>query len=118
MMLLMASSHLWTLFYLGTLITPDLRDKTDLRSRIKKATAQVSTLRTFFRHPDIDLNTKTTVYTTMALNMVLWGCKAWTITDSIKCALQVFHYCSLRNILNLNMLEVKEQSITNAQTQK
>jgi hypothetical protein len=104
--------------YLGTLITPDLRDKTDVRSRIKKATAQVSTLRTFFWHPDIDLETKTTVYTTTAFNTVLWGCKAWTVTDSIKCALQVFHHHSLRNILNINMFKVEEQRITNAQTQK
>jgi hypothetical protein len=37
----------------------DLRDETDVRSRIKKATAQVGALRPFFRHPDIDLETKT-----------------------------------------------------------
>jgi hypothetical protein len=74
--------------YLGTLITPDLRDETDVRSRIKKATAQVGALRPCFRHPDIDLETKTTVYTAMALNTALWGCQAWTITDSIKRALQ------------------------------
>jgi hypothetical protein len=89
--------------YLGTLITPDLCDKTDVRSRIKKATAQVSTLRPFFQNPDIDLETKT-------------SCEAWTITDSIKHALQVFHHHSLRTILNINMFEVKEQRITNAQT--
>jgi hypothetical protein len=104
--------------YLGTLITPDLHDETDMRSRIKKATAQVGTLRTLFWHPDIDLKTKTTVYTAMALSIVLWGCEAWTITNSIKCAHQVFHHCSLRNILNINMFKVKEQRITNPQTQK
>jgi hypothetical protein len=105
--------------YLGTLITPDLRtSKTDVRSRIKKATAQVSALRPFFQHPDIDLETKTTVYIATALNMALWGCKAWTITDSIKRALQVFHHRSLRTILNINMFEVKKQRITNAQTRK
>jgi hypothetical protein len=103
--------------YLGTLITPDLRDETDVRLRIKKATAQVNTLRPFFRHPDIDLETKTSVYMATALNTTLWGCKAWTITDSIKRALQVLHHHSLRTILNINMFEVKEQSITNAQTQ-
>jgi hypothetical protein len=54
----------------------------------------------------------------MALNTALWGCEAWTITNSIKRALQVFHHCSLRTILNINMFEVKEQRITNAQTQK
>jgi hypothetical protein len=79
--------------YLGTLFTPDLCDETDVRSRIKKATAQVGALRTFFLHPTLTLlETKTTVYTAMALNMVLWGCKAWTTTDSIKCTLQVFHH--------------------------
>jgi hypothetical protein len=90
----------------------------DVRSRIKKATAQVSALRPFFRHPDIYLETKTTVYTATALKMALWGCKAWTITDSIKRALQVFHHRSLRTILNVNMFEVEEQRITNAQTRK
>jgi hypothetical protein len=104
--------------YLSTLITPDLQDETDVRSRIKKATAQVGALRPFFRHPDIDLKTKTTVYTATSLNTALWGCKAWTITHSIKCALQVFHHCSLRTILNINMFEVEEQRITDAQTRK
>jgi hypothetical protein len=104
--------------YLGTLITPDLRDETDVRSRIKKATAQVGTLRSFFWHPDINLETKTTVYTATALNTALWGCEAWTITDSIKRALQVFHHRSLRTILNINMFKVEEQRITNAQTWK
>jgi hypothetical protein len=103
--------------YLGTLITLDLHDETDVRSRIKKATAQV-TLRPIFRHPDIDLETKTTVYISMALNMALWVCKAWTITDSIKHALQVVHHRSLRTILNINMFKVEEQRITNAQTCK
>jgi hypothetical protein len=104
--------------HLGTLITPDLRDKMHVRSRIKKATAQVGTLRPFFPHPDINLKTKTTVYTATALDTALWGCEAWTITDSIKRTLQVFHHHSLRTILNINMFEVKEQRITNAQTQK
>jgi hypothetical protein len=63
-----------------------------MRSRIKKATAQVGALRPFFWHPDINIKTKTTVYIATALNAALWGCEAWTITDSIKCALQeVFH---------------------------
>jgi hypothetical protein len=104
--------------YLRTLITLELRDETDVRSRIKKATAQVGTLRPIFRHPDIDLETKTTVYISMALNTALWGCKAWTITDSIKHALQIFHHRSLRTILNINMFKVEEQRITNAQTCK
>jgi hypothetical protein len=55
--------------YLGTLITPDLRDETDVRSRIKKATAQVGTLRPLFWHPDIDLETKTTVYIAGSLGL-------------------------------------------------
>jgi hypothetical protein len=32
--------------------------------------------------------------------------------------LQVFHHCSLRTILNINMFKVEEQRITNAQTWK
>jgi hypothetical protein len=100
--------------YLGSIITPNLQDDTDVKSRIKKATAQVGALRSFFRHPHIDLETKTAVYTATALNTVLWGCKSWTLTDSIKCSLQVYHHRSLRAILNINKFEVEEQRITNA----
>jgi hypothetical protein len=101
--------------YLGSIITPDLRDDMDVKSRIKKATAQVGALRSFFRHPHIDLETKMAVYTATALNTVLWGCESWTLTDSIKRSLQVFHHRSLRTILNINMFEVEEQRITNAE---
>jgi hypothetical protein len=58
--------------YLSSIITPNLRDDTDVKSRIKKATAQVGALRSFFRHPHIDLETKMAVYTATALNTVLW----------------------------------------------
>jgi hypothetical protein len=106
--------------YLSSIITPNLRDDADVKSRIKKATAQVGALRSFFRHPNIDLETKVAVYTAMALNTVLWGCESWTITDSIKCSLQVFHHRSLRAILilNINMFEVEEQRITNSKIHK
>jgi len=104
--------------YLGSIITPDLRDDADVKSRVKKATAQVGALRSFFRHPNIDLETKVTVYTATALNTVLWGCESWTITDSIKRSLQVFHHRSLRAILNINMFEVEEQRITNTEIRK
>jgi hypothetical protein len=90
----------------------------DVKSRIKKATAQVGALRSFFRHPHIDLETKMAVYTATALNTVLWGCKSWTLTDSIKRSLQVFHHRSLRAVLNINMFEVEEQRITNTEIQK
>jgi len=52
---------------------------------------------------------------TMPLNTVLWGCKSWSLTEENKRQLQVFHHCSLHKILNINMFEVKEQRITNAQ---
>jgi hypothetical protein len=92
----------------------------DLRSRIKKATAQFGALRPFFWHPNINLETKTTVYTAMALNTALWDrvAKHGPSPTPSKRALQVFHHCSLRTILNINMFEVEEQRITNAQTQK
>jgi hypothetical protein len=104
--------------YLSSIITPDLQDDTDIKSRIKKATAQVGALRSFFRHPHIDLETKMAVYTATALNTVLWGCESWTLMDSIKRSFQVFHHRSLCAILNINMFEVEEQRITNAEIQK
>jgi hypothetical protein len=55
-------SFMDSFLYLGTLITPDLHDETDVRSRIKKATAQVGTLRPFFRHPTSTSKQNNSIY--------------------------------------------------------
>jgi hypothetical protein len=99
--------------YLGSIVTPDLRDDEDIRARIKKAAGQVGGLRPFFRSPHIDLETKVRVYLAIPLNTVLWGCESWALTEDLIRELRVFHHRSLRKILNINMFEVEEQRITN-----
>jgi len=48
-------------------------------------------------------------------NTVLWRCESWSLTEENKRQLQVFHHRSLRKMFNINMFEVEEQRITNAQ---
>jgi hypothetical protein len=100
--------------YLGSIVTPDLKDDEDVRTRIKKAAGQVGGLRPFFRSPHIDLETKVRVYLAIPMNTVLWGCESWALTEDLIRELRVFHHRSLRKILNINMFEVEEQRITNA----
>eukprot|EP00957_Ditylum_brightwellii_P043977 3337708-Ditylum_brightwellii.AAC.1 len=49
------------------------------------------------------------------LNLLLWGCKSCALKDSDWKFLQVFHMSSIRQILNINMVEVQTQRITNEQ---
>eukprot|EP00957_Ditylum_brightwellii_P059429 4511924-Ditylum_brightwellii.AAC.1 len=48
-------------------------------------------------------------------NLILWGCKSWALKDSDGKSLQVFHASSICWILNINMVEVQTQRITNEQ---
>ena len=100
--------------YLGSIISSDLKDDKEIRARIKKASSQVGALRPFFQCPHVALETKVRVYVQIPLNTVLWGCESWALTEDLKRELRTFHHRSLRRILNINMFEVEEQRIRNA----
>eukprot|EP00957_Ditylum_brightwellii_P165283 12584332-Ditylum_brightwellii.AAC.1 len=55
------------------------------------------------------------LYLAIPLTFQLWGCETWALKESNWKFLQVFHTTSIRRILNINMVEVQEQCITNEQ---
>jgi len=99
--------------YLGSIITPSLRDDVEVTTRIAKATAQLGAMKDVFRHRSIDLPTKQRLYMSIQIGTVLWGCESWSITADTQRRLEVFHHRAIRWILNINMFEVEAHRITN-----
>ena len=99
--------------YLGAWISDTLQDDYELDIRIKKARAQIGSLKPFFQCPFIELPTKCQVYKAIPINTLLWGCESWSLTESMRQQLEVFHHKSLRHILGVNMFLVETFQLTN-----
>jgi hypothetical protein len=99
--------------YLGAWVSDTLKDDYELTIRIKKAQAQMGSLRSFFRCPHIALTTKCKVYLAIPVNTMLWGCESWSMNADMQRQMQVFHHRNLRSILGVNMLLVETYHITN-----
>jgi len=99
--------------YLGAWLCDTLRDTYyEIQTRIE-TTAQVASLRDFFRSPHIPLYLKRRIYLAIPFNTALYGCESWTLTEHDRRLLTTFHHKSIRRILNISMLEVWLDSITN-----
>ena len=99
--------------YLGTTITGDLREDTEIKTRISKASQSMGALRDFFRNKYVNLRTKFLIYLAIPINIALWGCESWALTQALTDRLSAFHHKSIRSILGINMHQVKEERIKN-----
>ena len=104
--------------YLGSIITQDLRDNTEIEGRIKKGQAAVAALINVWRNPHIDLWMKKQLYIALPLSIALWGCESWTLTAENQRKLNTFHHKAIRKILNITMFEVEEKKITNEEVRR
>jgi len=69
----------------------------------------------FFNNKDVDIRTKHNVYTLLAINTVLWGCKSWNLSAKNKKQLESFHHSAIRRILNIKWEQVRNERIRNKQ---
>jgi hypothetical protein len=104
--------------YLGSIISNDLKDDSEIDARIKKATSQIGALKNFFKCKRISLATKFQIFQAIPINTVLWGCESWSMSDKICEKLKNFYHKNIRRILNINMHEVQSYKITNLQVRK
>ena len=99
--------------YLGSFISYNLRDDFDIDTRIKKAGAAMGALKHFFNNKHVDTYTKHLIFKAIPLNLLLWGCEAWSLREDHYIKLESFLHRSIRNILNINMTQVQEDHIKN-----
>ena len=78
--------------YLGSIVTADLRDATDVDNRIASATSAFGALhRCVFSTKDISLDVKKAVYIAIVLSILLYGSESWCLTEMLASRLRRFH---------------------------
>ena len=104
--------------YLGSSTSYDLRDDDDINRRIATASRSMGMLKNFWDNPYIDMYTKHLFYLAIPVNLLLWGCETWALKKSSLIKLESFHHRSIRRILKINMIQVREEKISNKQVRK
>ena len=94
-------------------------DNLDISNRISLAAkAFFSLSKQVFRNKLLDIKTRAMAYKTLVLNVLLWGCEAWALTQEQRRRLEVFHHRCLRRILNVTIYDVMEKHITNEKVEQ
>ena len=100
--------------YLGSIVSNDLKDETEIKARIKKANGQFGALKNVLLGKTLRLKTKINLFNAIVINTALWGCESWSLSCASKQQLEYFQHKSLRRILKISIYEVAEHHIKNA----
>ena len=99
--------------YLGTLLSRNCKDDSDVISRINKAGNAFGALRKcIFGNRSVNSVAKKSVYEGLILSILLYGSESWCITEKLFNMLRVFHNRCVRTMCNVTMKEVFEKRIT------
>jgi hypothetical protein len=99
--------------YLGSIITEDLEDTTEINARIGKANGILYSLMNLWRSKGLSLGMKKQFYVATIVNILLWGCESLTLRAADLKRLEVFHHKGIRHVLNVSKWKQKEEHITN-----
>jgi hypothetical protein len=107
-----------TFRYLGSLISYSLRDDDDVTARIAAANSAMGALKEVWRNPHLDVYNKYLLFRAIPMNLLLWGCETWSLRQSLLDKLEVFLHRSVRRILQINMTQVKDESLRNCRVRE
>ena len=66
-----------------------------------------------FRNHKISLHIRCSLYVATTVNILLWGCDTWALTQLQLDKIEVFHRRCIRRIIGITMHHVKEYEIKN-----
>ena len=104
--------------YLGSIVSYDLDDYTDITSRIKKVSQAMGSLKKFWDSDHVDISAKVLIYLAIPVNLLLWGCQSWALTKVLTKKIEVFHMRCLRRILKIKWDDDRELKIKNIQVRE
>ena len=89
--------------YLGSHISYSLQDDYDIKSRIAAATKAFGALTKFWYNRHVDTYSKYLIFQAIPMNLLLWGCEAWSLRKSLLMKLEVFLTRNIRCILKISV---------------
>ena len=102
--------------YLGSMLTGDCRDNTDVDSRIASATAAFGALRKCVFSPrDVWTKVKQQVYCGLILSILLYGSESWCLTAVLYNRLRRFHAQCARAMCRVTLKHTREHRISTAE---
>ena len=97
--------------YLGGNMSEDASTDQDLRRRIGLACCAMQSLSCIWKSNDISNNTKTRVYETLVLSILLYNSETWILREADKSKLRVFEMNCLRKIKGITRRDRREMMI-------
>jgi len=95
--------------YLGANVTMDGGGTADVKKRIALASGQMKKLANIWKTNNISRKTKATLFKSLVLSVLLYGCETWKLTKGEEHRLDVFQTKCLRRIFKIRW----QQHITN-----
>ena len=87
--------------YLGADVTKNGGATADVKKRISLASGQFKQLSNIWRAGDINRKTKASLFKSLVLSVLLYGCEAWKLTKAEEKKLDVFQTKCLRRIFKI-----------------
>ena len=104
--------------YLGSWLSYWLGDDYDVAARIGNANKAMGALRWFWNDKKVDKRSKYLTFLAIPINLLLWGCESWALKTTLLAPLEVFLHRSIRSILGINILQVREEKLKNSELRK
>ncbi len=85
--------------YLGSFISFSLCDNYDVKKHVTTATQSIGALKNVWNSPHLDIWSKYLLFWAIPMNLLLWGCKTWSMQKALSNKLEVFLHHNIRRIL-------------------
>ncbi len=99
--------------YVGLRISFNLWDDADIEAQLAAANLSMGALKEVWRNPHLDTYSKYLLFQVIPMNLLLWGCKNWSLRQDLLRQLEVFLHQSIRPILHISIVQVQEDHIRN-----
>jgi hypothetical protein len=104
--------------YLGSFVSFSLCGDYNIEQRVTAATQSMGALKNVWNSPHLDIWSKYLLFCAIPMNLLLWGCEAWSMRKSLSNKLEVFLHQNIQRILQVSMTKVREEEIQNKQVRR
>jgi hypothetical protein len=78
----------------------------------------MGTLKEVLHNPHLDVYNKYLLFWAIPMNLLLWGCKTWSLRQSLLDKIEVFLHQSMQRILQVSMKQVKDEGLCNCRVRE
>jgi hypothetical protein len=98
--------------YLG-FVSFNLCDYYDIEKQVTAATQSMGALKNVWNSPHLDIWSKYLLFCSIPMDLLLWGCKTWSMRKALSNRLEVFLHRNIWRILCISMMQAKVERIHN-----